>query len=230
MPRRRFRCLSQAVRYFGYRALRRGLGLEVSHAMLFDLSRAGPIDNDSPGYEFRFLSPDDVWAFAADPANDLDAAMADRLVAGDDVCFAAIHGSRLANYNWYAFGGIEAEHAMRVPMTLPAGFAYLYKGFTHPDYRGRGLNYATVLRALHALRDQGMEQIVGIIEYANWPSLTSYRRFRPVPLGLLMTLGQGRPRWVRYPPRAKAIGVEFGREAENRRAAHAVSELAASAS
>ncbi|HWA98410.1 MAG TPA: hypothetical protein VG713_07955 [Pirellulales bacterium] len=215
MPRR-FRNLWQASRYYGYRAISRGLGLHVSRVFILDLKRTPPITADRYDLTYRFLTADDVWSFAADPANDLEASMVDRLADGNDLCFAALDGSTLVNYNWYAISGVEAEHAMGVPIRFGNDTAYLYKAYTRPEYRGRGINFPAVVRAFHALHQRGVRRVMGIVECVNWSSLASYGHFQPQQLGRLITLGHRKPWWAHYPRGAAAEAIEFGKTPSER--------------
>ena len=114
-------------------------------------------------YTFRFLSPDDVCRLAVDESNDIPAQMAGRLRAERDYCMAAFSGERLASYAWFALDSIEAENncgaqpKSGVAVSFPEQVAFLYKGFTHADFRGRKLHGEVIGRSLIALAPLGVE-------------------------------------------------------------------------
>jgi ribosomal protein S18 acetylase RimI-like enzyme len=161
-------------------------------------------------FEMRFLRADEVRGFALNPANGMDPAFAARVEGGLDLCFAAIHGDRLANYAWYALHSIEAEHAAGAALGLPGDMAYLYKAFTHPDFRGQRLNGACTGRALGALSGRGISRLLAFVYWSNKPSLASFDHVGFRRLGL-MAVGSRGP--ARVPPRALRLGVRFGEDA-----------------
>src|SRR5262245_44937613 len=85
-------------------------------------------------YAARLLDEAELREFARDPANEISPQFIDEAVARGDQCYAILDGARLAAYGWYAFGA--------TPIGLPGvvlrykrGYVYMYKGFTHEDYR-----------------------------------------------------------------------------------------------
>jgi hypothetical protein len=146
--------IAQTRQFFGWKAAFRRvasrsaqklLRLEVNEMLWLEATALPSSIEVNSDFDFRFLTADEVAYFASDSANDLDAALADRISSGHDLCFAAIaKNGQLASYSWYALGSIEAEHHLGVAMSLPADVAYMYKAFTHPDFRGRRL-YGTIV-------------------------------------------------------------------------------------
>jgi hypothetical protein len=163
-----------------------------------------------PPFEFRFLTAEEVAHFAQDPANDLDADMIGRANGGRDLCFAALSGDRLAAYGWYALGSIEGEHNFGVSMSYPAQVAYMYKGFTHPDFRGARLHGLGMGLALKNLAAYGVDRLVSTVGWLNEPSLRSCDRLGYRRLGRLYTVGGERFWTASTPSAAKSLGVKFG--------------------
>lgn len=123
-------------------------------------------------YDARILSEADLRRFAADPANELSRAFVDEALARGDQCYAICDGERLAAYGWYAFGP--------TPIGLPGlvlhyrtGCVYMYKGFTHNDYRGQRLHAIGMTRALQHYLSKGYRGIVSYVESTNFDSLKS---------------------------------------------------------
>jgi RimJ/RimL family protein N-acetyltransferase len=160
--------------------------------------------------EFRYLTADDVRRFSGDPSLDLPVDMAVRLDGSHNACFGALASGRLASYVWLAFGGIEPEHCCMVGMSFPDHTAYLYKTFTHPDFRGRRLNGLTTATALDHLAPRGVERLVCIIQWTNIASLRSNRRLGFTPAGKLFTIGFRHPRWFLASRQAGPLGLAFG--------------------
>jgi hypothetical protein len=170
-----------------------------------------------PRFEFRFLTADEVAEFSADPSNDLDAGIVRRAKAGRDFCFAAIGDGRLASYGWYAMGCIEAEHNFGVAMSYSANTAYMYKGFTHPDFRGARLHGVGMGRALQSLERYGVTALISTIDWVNFASMKSSLRLGYERLGRVVTFGD---HILSCPKAAIAKGVRFGTAAASRTDQH----------
>lgn len=190
------------------------LGASVTNVVRLEARNVDENLKADAEFSFRFLTPDEVRTFAADPRNDLDATFVARATAGHDLCYAATCGDRLAAYGWYALGSIEAEHGGGQAMSFPANMAYMYKGFTHPDFRGKRLHGVAMGLALKELAARGVDQLISTVDWTNWPSLKSCYRLGYTDLGRIVCLG---PRCcpltfaTRVPTR---LGVKFGRRAD----------------
>ena len=170
--------LGDVRRRYGLAAATRlaaGLTLAKAGVRLIEVVRLPPVEGPPvpEGLEARFLTADEVRAFAIDPANDFDAEAAARVEAGGR-CFGVLDGGRLAASGWYAVGKAPAEHCFGFGMRLPAGAAYMYKGFTHADYRGRRLHGLVMAEALRQMADVGC--LVSTVEWTNAASIKSCRR------------------------------------------------------
>ena len=166
-----------------------------------------------PEFEFRFLDTHEVAEFAKDPSNDLDLPMIDRAAGGVDLCFAGLCEGRLATYGWYALDAIEGEHNFGVPMSYPSTVAYMYKGFTHPDFRGARLYGTGMGLALKNLKQFGVTALVASVAWTNEASLRSCDRLGYKRLGRVVTTG-GEAAHLQITPKAAADrGVRFGSDA-----------------
>ena len=182
--------LGVALGELAYRLARRLIRLEIAQVLRLDLAAMRPVKPPSLNLEYRFLSASEVQALAADPAHDLEAAMAQRLQSGRDYCFAVFHGDRLANYSWYALESIGREHSFGAGLTFPADTVYLYKAYTVPAYRGQQIHGAAIQRALQAFQQRGVRHLIAIVEFANWASWRSHAKLGCRPDGHLLRLGQ----------------------------------------
>jgi RimJ/RimL family protein N-acetyltransferase len=190
------------------------LNLSVSEVVwlgLDDIKLAGDLPE---GFEFRFLSADEVAAFAA-PENELDERHVRRAQQGHDLCFAAISDERLAGYGWYALGSIEGEHCDGVNLSFPSDVSYMYKGFTHPDFRGLRLHGFAMRLALEALAaEYDVRSLVSTVDWTNLASLKSCDRLGYQRLGRIVTYGWGPLSRARFPQGAIERGVRFGAAAD----------------
>lgn len=144
------------------------------------------------GFEAHFLTPEELELFSEDPANDLDSEMVARLRAGKDFCYAAVHENRLAAYGWYALEDIEAEHNFGISMSFSQDCAYMYKGFTHPDFRGKRLHGILMGQALRGLSSHKIEALVSTVGWTNFASLASCDKLGYERLGRVWTLQSGK--------------------------------------
>lgn len=165
--------------------------------------------------EMRFLSPTEVEHFARNPENDLSTSLVQRAFAETDLCFAGLVNGRLASYGWYSLAPEVSADDFGLMMRVPTNCAYMYSGFTHPDFRGRRLHGLGMGLALGALSDRGIDALLSDVDWANHASLRSCWRLGYQNLGNLYTFGRSRFRVALSPKAARTFGVSFQREATN---------------
>jgi hypothetical protein len=182
---------SRSWRHWAYRAVRRGIGLQLAQVWGSNLSAiAEPRWDDT--YEFRQLAADDVYRLAADPANDLTHDIALRLAESKHRCFAAFDGPNLACYTWCATSNVGSEDTLCIPLALPGGTCYLFRSFALPAYRGRGIYMLMTQRVLAEFGRLGSREAIALIEYGNVASMRSHTRIGLWPYGWIMRLGLGK--------------------------------------
>jgi hypothetical protein len=202
-----------------YRTARQVMTLDIVSVVWLDRARLVLPRLAETALTFRFLDPAEVREFAGDPAADLAAPMASRICTGRDYCFAALDGNRLACYAWFALGSIEAEYHRGsqphsgVAVSFPPNVAFMYKGFTHPLFRGRSLYGAVVSLGLAALETHGIDTVLSTMDWTNQPARRALRKVGAEELGLCYRWGWSR--WMHtWPPReALRRGACFGTEA-----------------
>jgi len=185
-------------------------GLSVNHVVWLDVENVSDSLQPDPEFTFRFITADEVRAYANDPTYQLHPSMADRLAGDGGLCFGALAGGRLAAFGWYALGSVDPKDSLNTPVSLPPGVAYMYHGFTHPDFRGRRLHGLVMGLALRALAERGVHHLVSLVGWTNWASLRSCFRLGYKTLGPLVSLGRGRCRLSFFPRAAKRLGLVFG--------------------
>ena len=158
----------------------------------FKILRGVFVDRPDPAYlacayEAKLLDEAAVRKFARDPANEMSQEFVDAALARGDQCYAIVDGDRLAAYGWYAFGA--------TPIGLPGvllyyspGYVYMYKGFTHGDYRGQRLHAIGMTRALQHYLALGYKGIVSYVESTNFDSLKSCYRMGYTAFGTVYVL------------------------------------------
>jgi hypothetical protein len=187
------------------------------HAVVWlDLKSLAEMAPPDPQFTFRFLSADEVEAFAGNPSYYIDPTLAEGVRSGHEHCFAAFAGDRLAAFGCYTLELVPPEQAAGAAMSFPSDVAYMSYGFTHADFRGARLHGLIMGLALQELAKRGITKLVSIVAWTNWASLKSCYRLGYSNLGNMITIG-GKSRAVgMYPKRAKQLGVRFGRKAMKR--------------
>jgi hypothetical protein len=166
-----------------------------------------------PQFSFRFLTAEEVQKFAADSSYYIDPSLAEGVRSGNEVCFAAMAGDRLAAFGCYTLGYVRPEQAAGAAMSCPMDVAYMSYGFTHPDFRGARLHGLIMSLALQELAKRGVTKLVSIVAWTNWASLKSCWRLGYQNLGNMVTIGSRKHSIGFYPKAAKERGVRFGRKA-----------------
>jgi hypothetical protein len=152
-------------------------------------------------YQAGFLDTEALWSDAQNPESDLDEASVRRSLAAGDECFAIRDGKRLAAYGWYSRAG-----TFHVSDTLQLHFdprwVYMYRGFTHPAYRGQRLHAFGMTMALAAYLDRGARGFVSVVETWNEASLKSCYRMGYRDFGTIYELRLGRLLGIANPKRS----------------------------
>jgi hypothetical protein len=135
-----------------------------------------PVFLDCPaGYTALFLPAGTLRRFARDPQTEMSGEFVEQALVRRDECFAILDGETLAAYGWYS--------SQPTPIGLPemmlhfsADCVYMYKGFTHPRYRGQRLHAIGMTMALRHYLARGFRGLVSYVESTNFDSLTSCYR------------------------------------------------------
>ena len=182
-------------------------GLVVVQVVWLDVGEVLAAAASAPGFCFREVTAAELMQPARDPANDLDAETAARAADGRNICFAAFDGHRLAAYGWYARHCIEPEHCFGFGLALPPDVVYMYKGFTHPDYRGRRLHGIAMSLALQHLSRDGITALISTVDWTNEASLRSCARsgYRQIGRLIRWNLAGRRPQLSTAQLRARGV-------------------------
>jgi len=206
-----------------YRVAQCVMTLDVSRLVWLDGSKAHFKKPTDSGLDFRFLTPEEIRAFSVDPENLLDESLADRLKKGQHYCFAALSTElsgeqRLAAYAWFSLHSVEAkcnqgkQKNTGVDLSYPDHVAFMYKGFTHPAFRGRGLYGMVNGLAIQGLADQGITHLLSTMDWTNVAARRSCRRLGFSELGLLCRWGWGDWMHTKAPRTARPLGIQIGKK------------------
>lgn len=167
------------------------------------------VASTSDRYQFRFLTETEVAELVLDPEMEIDDQFVSLIASGRHHCFAAIDQDRVAAYGWYSLQEIEPEHCFGFGMSFPQNAAYMYKGFTHPDYRGQRLHGILMEQARRELHRWGVSALVSTIDWTNSASLKSSFRIGYQSLGRHIRFSIFGRQFVFTPSKARDYGILF---------------------
>ncbi|MFT3776146.1 MAG: hypothetical protein QM820_63190 [Minicystis sp.] len=174
--------LAEQIRRFGAREAFASLGLRVAERAadlhVLEVIVIRRVNDEylriEPRYRHGFLDAPTLRSYARDAIDDFPDSFLDEALSRGDRCYAIREGERLASYGWYS----------RKPTPVDLGgafqfdprYVYMYKGFTHLDYRGRRLHAIGMTWALQHVLDEGLLGLVSYVDAANNSSLKSCYR------------------------------------------------------
>ena len=165
----------------------------------------------APGLELRELDATALARLAAVGALGLETGLLDAARTGRVRCFAALDGgARVVAHDFLATGEVPARwnaggrRFRGIGLDLAPGLAYLFKAWTAPALRGRGVHGALLGHALGALDAEGVEAVVTTADWTNDASLAGFARAGFERRGLAAELVLGGHRW-RVPAPFEAV-------------------------
>jgi len=129
-----------------------------------------------------FLPESAIRRFAADPENGMSRDFVDEAVSNGDACYGIMDGPILASYGWYSTQPTRID-LPDLFIDFDKQYVYMYKGYTHPDYRGQRLHAIGMTLALREYRWKEFKGIVSYVESDNFVSLKSSFRMGYIPFG-----------------------------------------------
>jgi hypothetical protein len=145
--------------------------------------------NGRPEHEHRFLSAAELETLSRDPASEMPREFVAEALGRGDRCFAILDRGVVASYGWYSRQ--ETAVSEELSLRFSPDWAYMYKGFTRPDYRGQRLHAIGMARAMMAHSQEGCRGLVSYVESNNYSSLKSCYRMGYVKAGTIVALRVG---------------------------------------
>jgi hypothetical protein len=126
-------------------------------------------------YRPMFLDETRLRTFSRDPGNEMSESFLDEALDNGAECYGILAGEALAAYGWYSRKPTRIDPPEFV---LHPGdrYVYMFKGFTHPEHRGRRLHAVGMTQALQHYLDRGFKGLVSYVESNNFSSLSSVHR------------------------------------------------------
>jgi hypothetical protein len=149
----------------------------------------------------RLVGAEEMRRYVSDPGNLLTGRFIDEAAAKGDRCYALFDGDRVMSYGWYSTRPTRlTEVASDAVIHFDPSYAYMYHGFTHPDYRSRRLHAVGMAAALEALTNEGLQGLVSYVVSSNFSSLKSCYRMGYQTFGHIVMVKLGyRHHWSATP-------------------------------
>ena len=167
------------------RTVNLGVPLQIFRGVA--IGRVNPAFVNYPdGYTGLFLNERMLRTLAADPGSQMSRDFVDEALSKGDQCYGLMHGTALAAYGWYSKRPTTTGPDMRVHFS--DDYVYMFKGFTHPEHRGKRLHAIGMTLALQFYLSRGYNGLVSTIESENAESLKSSFRMGYVQFGSIYVL------------------------------------------
>ena len=129
-----------------------------------------------------------------------------RAIKLNNWCYAIFAGDQVASAGWYAPSTPVSETVAR----FSSDYCYMYRGFTHQDFRGHrlhgfGLTHACAIAVNHGAK----KGLISLIEYQNHQSKRSIERLGFKFQATLVSHKEGIHRRSIHSPSCKRLGFEL---------------------
>ena len=162
----------KALHDAAYRSLNYLVG--YMNVIAMEVSCAAALPALAAQYRGRFLNKDALLPFTKDPEYQMTEPFLDDAFATGNECYAISDGDILASYCWY--GKVSSPISDELAVDYSPAYVYVWKAYTHPDYRGRRLHALGMAQALHAYRERGYAGLLCMVEANNYRSFNSVYR------------------------------------------------------
>lgn len=109
-------------------------------------------------------------------------------------CLIGKHENQMVYYAWVNYNSIYSRELMRFPLAQDQ--AYIYRVYTRPDYRGKGIAVAGYYFLFQHLAAREYSRCLVGVNFENEPSIRSIKKSGFVKLGHLLALRWGIKKWI----------------------------------
>lgn len=164
---------SAALHDLQQRAVNRIVPFQIMKGMTAVLPDINPGLFDHGSFRAGFATQDELLAHTGAEYEMSPAFVRESLGKGDE-CYALFDGDRLASFGWYS--NQPTLISDRLLLHFDPSWVYMYKGYTHPDYRGKRLHGIGMSLALRAYTERGSQGLISYVKSNNFQSLRSIER------------------------------------------------------
>jgi hypothetical protein len=167
---------------------------------------ASPYLNARIRYDCGFLDESALYRLSLDWDHEMSIEFIEQALERGDQCYGIVDDGKLASYGWYAHQPTAINDDL--VLSFDSDYVYMYKAFTHPDYRGQRLAGIGMAKAVEAFTRQGKKGIIAQVESHDHLTLHSCDRLGCQTFGSILILGHG-GHYVTYrSPRCKQYHFE----------------------
>jgi ribosomal protein S18 acetylase RimI-like enzyme len=163
------------------RAINRLFLFKILRVVVLEAANLQAETQDSK-FRFEFLDESTLRRFATCRGYELSSNFLDWALSRKDRCYGIFDGTTLTSYGWFSAKPTRIEPPDLI-LRFDHRFGYVYKLFTHPDYRGRRLVAMGLTHALAASLTSGLAGLVAIVESNNFSSRKAMRRVGALDVG-----------------------------------------------
>jgi hypothetical protein len=134
----------------------------------------------------------------------------DELMAGfltGDKCLLSFVDNNLGGYTWVHSGG-RPEIVPGLRIRIPDDYIYNFAAFTHPSFRGMGLQSFRHHEILARTEWSSRTGMIGYVERTNWSSKKGQSKSGYQSLDHLTLLGYGERLFARFPEAIENFGIQ----------------------
>jgi hypothetical protein len=171
--------VASARRYGPWRTVFRAALRAVNTVALVKILRGVYVEDVERGFlryperlTATFLTDAMIRRLAADPEIGMSPEFVEEALAKGDECYGILSGDALVSYGWYSSSPTRIDPP-ELMLEFDTDHIYMYKGYTHPDFRGQRLHAIGMTLALEHYKSKGFKGIVSYIEADNFDSIKS---------------------------------------------------------
>jgi hypothetical protein len=168
-----------ARRYGARRTIYRAALRAVNAFVLVKILRGVCVETVDPAFlrypqqlTATFLTDGMIRRLAGNPEIGMSPEFVEEALAKGDACYGILSGDALVSYGWYSTRPTRIDPS-ELTLEFDEEYIYMYKGYTHPDFRGQRLHAIGMTLALDHYKSKGFKGIVSYIEADNFDSIKS---------------------------------------------------------
>jgi len=163
--------------------------------------------SNSLNHSFRYAKKEDLIKIQeTDEFNIYDHDI-EAIVKGEKCLFHFVN-DELAGYTWaHPFQSPTIIDGIR--LNIPTNTIYNYKGFTHPKFRGKGLQSVRYHRLFNDFEDKAKHRLLGYVEFTNWSSRKGQKKGGYMGMGNINYMSIGKLTFVVLSKKIRSNGIDL---------------------